>query len=70
MLSLEMQDNIARKLSHAIDTCYNVRLMVEKAGKGYDPETYDNFAWDLLDVIDKAMDSMVDFLETYGKSGD
>lgn len=70
MLSLEMQDNIARKLGHAIDTCDSVRIMVEKAGKGYDPETYDNFAWDLVDVLDKAMDSMVNFLETYGKDVD
>jgi hypothetical protein len=70
MLSLEMQDNIARKLGHAFDTCYSVRLMVEKAGKGYDPETYDNFAWDLLDVLDNAMNGMVDFLETYGKDVD
>lgn len=70
MLSLDKQDNIARKLGHAIDTCYSVRLMVEKEGNGYDPHPADNFAWDLLDVLDKAMDSMVDFLETYGKSGD
>lgn len=70
MLSLEMQDNIARKVGHAVDTCYNVRLMVEKEYEGYDPDTWDNFAWDLLDVLDKAMDSMVDFLETYGKDGE
>ena len=70
MLSLEVQDNIARKLGHAIDICYNVRLMVEKANKGYDPDVNDGFAWDLLAVLDDQHESMVRFLETYGKSGE
>ena len=70
MLSLEMQDNIARKLGHAMDMCYNIRMMIEKEGKGYDPHPADNFAWDLLAVLDDQHESMVRFLETYGKDVD